>query len=213
MAFVGPTGAGKSTLLALVSRFADPSEGRVLVDGVDLRALDLDVLRRNVGVVFQESLLFRGTVAENIAFGDPAAGRDAIERAARTAGAHAFIAELPRGYDTTIEEAGHNLSGGQRQRLAIARAILLDPPILLLDDPTSAIDVHTEDEVLSAIEAARHGRTTILVTSRFSALRAADEIFVLDAGRIVERGPHAALLAAGGLYARAAALHSLGGDA
>ncbi len=213
VAFVGPTGAGKSTLLALVSRFADPRGGRVLVDGVDLRALDLDVLRRNVGVVFQESLLFRGTVAENIAFGDPAAGRDAIERAARTAGAHAFIAELPRGYDTTIEEAGHNLSGGQRQRLAIARAILLDPPILLLDDPTSAIDVHTEDEVLSAIEAARHGRTTILVTSRFSALRAADEIFVLDAGRIVERGPHAALLAAGGLYARAAALHSLGGDA
>jgi ATP-binding cassette subfamily B protein len=212
VAFVGPTGAGKSTLLALTSRFSDPTKGRVLIDGVDLRALDLDVLRRNVGVVFQESLLFRGTVAENIAFGDPAAGRDAIERAARTAGAHGFIAELPCGYDTTIEEAGHNLSGGQRQRLAIARAILLDPPILLLDDPTSAIDVHTEDEVLSAIEAARHGRTTILVTSRFSALRAADEIFVLDAGRIAERGPHAALLAAGGPYARAAALHSLGGD-
>ena len=212
VAFVGPTGAGKSTLLALTSRFSDPTKGRVLIDGVDLRALDLDVLRRNVGVVFQESLLFRGTVAENIAFGDPAAGRDAIERAARTAGAHGFIAELPCGYDTTIEEAGHNLSGGQRQRLAIARAILLDPPILLLDDPTSAIDVHTEDEVLSAIEAARHGRTTILVTSRFSALRAADEIFVLDAGRNAERGPHAALLAAGGPYARAAALHSLGGD-
>jgi len=116
---------------------------------------------------------------------------------------------LPRGYDTPIEEAGHNLSGGQRQRIAIARAILLEPPILLLDDPTSAIDVHTEDEVLSAIEAARHGRTTLLVTSRFSALRAADEIFVLDAGRIVERGGHAALVDAGGLYARAAALHRL----
>ena len=212
VAFVGATGAGKSTLLGLVSRFHDPSGGRVLIDGVDLRALDLDTLRRNVGVVFQESLLFRGTVADNIAFGHPGAGRDAIERAARTAGAHAFIAELPRGYDTTIEEAGHNLSGGQRQRLAIARAILLDPPILLLDDPTSAIDVHTEEEVLSAIEAARHGRTTLLVTSRFSALRAADEIFVLDAGRVVERGPHAALLGGGGLYARAAALHSLGAD-
>ena len=212
VAFVGATGAGKSTLLGLVPRFHDPSRGRVLIDGVDVRALDLDTLRRNVGVVFQESLLFRGTVADNIAFGHPGAGRDAIERAARTAGAHAFIAELPRGYDTTIEEAGHNLSGGQRQRLAIARAILRDPPILLLDDPTSAIDVHTEEEVLSAIEAARHGRTTLLVTSRFSALRAADEIFVLDAGRVVERGPHAALAAAGGLYARAAALHSAGGD-
>ena len=212
VAFVGATGAGKSTLLGLVPRLADPARGRVLIDGVDVRALDLDLLRRNVGVVFQESLLFRGTVAENIAFGHPGATREAIERAARTAGAHAFIAELPRGYDTTIEEAGHNLSGGQRQRLAIARAILLDPPILLLDDPTSAIDVHTEEEVLSAIEAARHGRTTLLVTSRFSALRAADEIFVLDAGRVVERGPHAALAAAGGLYARAAALHSAGGD-
>jgi ABC-type multidrug transport system fused ATPase/permease subunit len=212
VAFVGATGAGKSTLLALLPRFADPSRGRVLIDGVDIRALDVDGLRRNIGVVFQESLLFRGTVAENVAFGHPGASRAAIERAARTAGAHAFIAELPGGYDTPIEEAGHNLSGGQRQRLAIARAILLDPPILLLDDPTSAIDVHTEDEVLAAIEAARHGRTTILVTSRFSALRAADEIFVLDAGRIVERGAHATLARAGGLYAQAAALHGLGQD-
>jgi ATP-binding cassette subfamily B protein len=213
VAFVGATGAGKSTLLGLLSRFHDPVRGRVLIDGVDLRALDPNVLRRNIGVVFQESLLFRGTIADNIAFGSPGAGRDAIERAARTAGAHGFIAELPAGYDTAVEEAGHNLSGGQRQRLAIARAILLDPPILLLDDPTSAIDVHTEDEVLSAIESARHGRTTLLVTSRFSTLRAADEIFVLDAGRIVERGPHAALASAGGPYARAAALHDIGGDA
>jgi ATP-binding cassette subfamily B protein len=212
VAFVGATGAGKSTLLGLVPRFADPVSGRVLIDGVDVRALDLEVLRRSVGVVFQESLLFRGTVAENIAFGHPDASQDAIERAARTAGAHAFIAELPRGYDTPIEEAGHNLSGGQRQRLAIARAILGEPPILLLDDPTSAIDVHTEDEVLPAIEAARHGRTTLLVTSRFSALRAADEIFVLDGGRIVERGGHAALARAGGLYAQAAALHRLESD-
>ena len=213
VAIVGATGAGKSTLLGLLPRFADPARGRVLIDGADVRALDLGVLRRNVGVVFQESLLFRGTIAENIAFGHPDATRAAIERAARTAGAHGFIAELPRGYDTAIEEAGHNLSGGQGQRLAIARAILLDPPILLLDDPTSAIDVHTEDEVLAAIEAARHGRTTLLVTSRFSAVRAADEIFVLDGGRVVERGVHARLVTAGGLYARAAALHGLGADA
>ena len=146
--------------------------------------------------------------------GIPTPRREAIERAARTAGAHAFIAELPRGYDTSIEEAGHNLSGGQRQRLAIARAILLEPPILLLDDPTSAIDVHTEDEVLSAIEAARHGRTTLLVTSRFSALRAADEIFVLDAGRIVERGTHAALAGRGRpVRARGGAARPGGDDA
>ena len=214
VAFVGATGAGKSTLLGLVSRFADPRE----------RARPRRRRRRCARWIWtscaatsawssRRACSFAGPSRRTSRSAHPEAGRDAIERAARTAGAHAFIAELPRGYDTTIEEAGHNLSGGQRQRLAIARAILLDPPILLLDDPTSAIDVHTEDEVLSAIEAARHGRTTILVTSRFSALRAADEIFVLDAGRIVERGPHAALLAAGGLYARAAALHSLGGDA
>jgi len=232
VAFVGATGGGKSTLLALVPRFFDPTAGRVLIDGVDVRRLDLDGLRRNVGFVFQDSVVFSGTIADNIAFGDPAAqvgtlggsqaprdgvgaakpslprhDRDAIERAARTAGAHGFIAELPSGYDTVIEEAGHNLSGGQRQRLAIARAILNQPPILLLDDPTSAVDEHTEAEVLAAVEQARAGRTTLLVTSRFAALRIADDIVVLDGGRVVERGTHADLLAAGGFYARAAALH------
>ncbi len=207
VAFVGATGGGKSTLLALVPRFFDPTAGRVLIDGADVRRLDLDGLRRNVGFVFQESVVFSGTIADNIAFGDPDAPRDAIERAARTAGAHGFIAELPAGYDTVIEEAGHNLSGGQRQRLAIARAILNQPPILLLDDPTSAVDEYTEAEVLAAVEQARAGRTTLLVTSRFAALRIADDIVVLDGGRVVERGTHADLLAAGGFYARAAALH------
>ena len=207
VAFVGATGGGKSTLLALVPRFFDPTAGRVLIDGTDVRRLDLDGLRRNVGFVFQDSVVFSGTIADNIAFGDPNAPRDAIERAARTAGAHGFIAELPAGYDTVIEEAGHNLSGGQRQRLAIARAILDQPPILLLDDPTSAVDEYTEAEVLAAVEQARAGRTTLLVTSRFAALRIADDIVVLDAGRVVERGTHAELLAAGGFYARAAALH------
>ena len=207
VAFVGATGGGKSTLLALVPRFFDPTAGRVLIDGTDVRRLDLDGLRRNVGFVFQESVVFSGTIADNIAFGDPDAPREAIERAARTAGAHGFIAELPAGYDTVIEEAGHNLSGGQRQRLAIARAILNQPPILLLDDPTSAVDEYTEAEVLAAVEQARAGRTTLLVTSRFAALRIADDIVVLDGGRVVERGTHADLLAAGGFYARAAALH------
>jgi len=208
VAFVGATGGGKSTLLALVPRFFDPSAGRVLIDGVDVRRLDLDGLRRNVGFVFQDSVVFSGSIADNIAFGDPAAPRDAIERAARTAGAHGFIAELRSGYDTVIEEAGHNLSGGQRQRLAIARAILNQPPILLLDDPTSAVDEYTEAEVLAAVEQARAGRTTLLVTSRFAALRIADDIVVLDGGRVVERGTHADLLAAGGFYAHAAALHA-----
>jgi ATP-binding cassette subfamily B protein len=211
VAIVGATGGGKSTLLALVPRFFDPAAGRVLVDGVDVRRLHLDDLRRHVGFVFQESVVFRGTVADNIAFGDPGAPREAIERAARIAGAHGFIAELPAGYDTVIEEAGHNLSGGQRQRLAIARAVLGQPSILLLDDPTSAVDAYTEAAVLEAVEAARAGRTTLLVTSRFSALRIADEIVVLDGGRIVERGTHAALRAAGGFYARAAALHDAEG--
>jgi ATP-binding cassette subfamily B protein len=206
VAITGATGAGKSTLLALVARFFDPVRGEILVDGVDVRTLDLADLRRRVGVVFQESFLFRGTVADNIAFGRPGAARDAVERAARVAGAHGFVTALPGGYDTVIEEGGVDLSGGQRQRLAIARALLLDPAILLLDDPTSALDTETEGEVLAAVESARRGRTTLLVTHRFKALAAADEVLVLHAGRVVERGTPAALLAAGGRYARAAAL-------
>jgi ATP-binding cassette subfamily B protein len=206
VAITGATGAGKSTLLALVSRFFDPGRGEILVDGIDVKRLDLADLRRRLGVVFQESFLFRTTVADNIAFGRPGAGREAIERAARLAGAHEFVAALPSGYDTVLEEGGVDLSGGQRQRLAIARALLLDPPILLLDDPTSALDAETESEVLAAIESARRGRTTLFVTHRFRALGAADEVLVLHAGRVVERGTHAALLAAGGRYARAAAL-------
>jgi ATP-binding cassette, subfamily B, bacterial len=206
VAITGATGAGKSTLLGLVARFYDPALGRVFIDGLDVRDVDLGALRRRVGVVFQESLLFRGSVRDNIRFGHPEAEAGAVERAARIAGAHAFIAELPGGYDTVLEEGGGNLSGGQRQRLAIARALLHDPPVLLLDDPTSAVDAETEDEVLSAIEAARKDRTTLLVTHRFRALRGADQVIVLHAGRIIERGTHAELAAAGGRYAQAAAL-------
>jgi ATP-binding cassette subfamily B protein len=208
VAILGLTGAGKSSLLGLIPRFYDATRGRVLLDGIDVRDLDLDGLRRNIGLVFQESLLFRNTVAQNIAFGHPEASRDAIERAARLAGAHEFICELSKGYDTVLEEGAMNLSGGQRQRLAIARALLLEPPILLLDDPTTAIDPETEHEVLSAMDGAMAGRTTFVVANRLSTLRRADEILVLHDGCIVERGTHDALMSERGVYFRAASLQA-----
>jgi len=212
VALFGPTGCGKSTLLGLIPRFFDPRAGRIHIDGVELRELDLEDLRRNVGVVFQESLLFRSTIAQNIAFGHPEASREAIERAARTAGAHDFISALPDGYETRLEEGASNLSGGQRQRLALARAMLLDPAILLLDDPTAAVDALTEEEILASLEGARAGRTTFIAANRLSALRRADLIVVLEHGRIAEQGTHAALMAARGLYFRAASLQRLGAE-
>ena len=208
VAVVGVTGSGKSSLLGLIPRFHDVSRGRILVDGVDVRQLDLDFLRKNIGLVFQESLLFKTTVAANIAFGAPGKGREAIERAARLAGAHQFISALPQGYDTELAEGASNLSGGQRQRLAIARAVILEPPILLLDDPTTAVDPDTEREVLAALDTAREGRTTVIVASRLSTLQRADLILVLDDGKIVERGTHDALMAMRGAYYRAASLQA-----
>ncbi len=208
VAVLGATGAGKSTLLSLIPRFYDPQQGRVLIDGKDVRGYDLDDLRRNIGLVFQESFLFSNTVAANIAFGHPEATREQIERAAHIASAHGFIMELEHGYDTVLGEGGSNLSGGQRQRLAIARAVLLEPAILLLDDPTAAIDPQTEQEILDAMNSAMSGRTTFVVAHRLSTLRRADKVIVLEQGRVVQTGTHDELMDAHGHYRHAANLQT-----
>ncbi len=211
IAVVGETGAGKSALLSLIPRFYDPTAGRVLVDGVDVRDWDLQALRRRVGVVFQENFLFSDTVAANIAFGQPDAPREAIVAAAKAACAHEFIEALPEGYETVLGESGVDLSGGQRQRLTIARALLAHPTILLLDDPTAAIDPETEHEILAAIEQSLAGRTTFVVAHRLSTLRRADRIIVLERGSIVQTGTHLQLLHEEGPY-RGAAMHQMVDD-
>jgi ATP-binding cassette, subfamily B, bacterial len=209
VALAGVTGSGKSVLMSLIPRFYDPTSGRILLDGHDLRDVSLEELRRSVGLVFQENFLFSDTVAANIAFGSPSASKEQIVRAAQIAAADKFIRELPQGYDTMLGELGANLSGGQRQRLAIARALLLDPPILLLDDPTAAVDAGTEHEIIEALENAQRGRTTFIVAHRLSTLRRADRILVLERGRLVQQGTHRELMARPGPYHRAVSLQGL----
>ncbi len=213
IAILGATGSGKSVLMGLIPRFYDVTGGRLLVDGIDVRHLHLDDLRRNIGLVFQESFLFSNTVAANIAFGHPAATRAQVERAAQVAAAHDFILRLPKGYDTILGESGNSLSGGQRQRLAIARAVLLEPAILLLDDPTAAIDSETEHEIFEALDRAIAGRTTFIVAHRLSTLRRADRIIVMAQGRIVQQGTHAELMRVPGPYLHVARLQLVDGRA
>jgi ATP-binding cassette subfamily B protein len=199
---VGSTGSGKSTLVKLLLRLYEWESGKVLLDGVDIRRYFLGDLRRSIGLVSQDVFLFHGTVRENIAYGSPDAPFAEIEQAAILAEAQAFIEQLPDGYDTLIGERGQKLSGGQRQRLAIARAILKNPPILILDEATSAVDNETEAAIVRSLEKISQNRTTIAIAHRLSTIRYADQIYVLEDGTVQEQGTHETLLAQGGLYTK-----------
>ena len=201
IALLGPTGSGKSTIINLIPRFYEPTGGRILIDGIDTRTVTINSLRSQIGIVLQETTLFAATVAENIAFGRPNATQSEIEDAAQAAQAHDFIMEMPRGYQTHVGERGSTLSGGQKQRLAIARALLTDPRILILDDATSSVDTETEKLIQAALEKLMQGRTTFVIAHRLSTLHLANLILVLEKGRIAARGDHATLMRVSKLYA------------
>jgi len=200
LGIIGPTGAGKSTLVQLLPRFYDPDQGRVLLDGIDLNDLDVHALRSAVGLVFQEAFLFSGTVAENVAYGRPDISRERVEECVRLAAAEEFVRELPQGYDTMVGERGVSLSGGQRQRLTIARALAMDPRVLIFDDATASVDAVTEKQLFEGIRAAARGRTTLVISQRVTSVRWCDRIAVLDDGRITAIGSHAELLERSALY-------------
>ncbi|TAK60549.1 MAG: ATP-binding cassette domain-containing protein, partial [Dehalococcoidia bacterium] len=200
-ALVGPSGAGKTTLTYLLPRLYDAGDGRVLIDGHDVRDITLKSLSRAIGVVTQEPYLFHASIRDNIRYARPDASDDEVHDAARAAYIHEFVDGLPHGYDTIVGERGYRLSGGEKQRVAIARAVLKDAPILILDEATSSLDSHSEHVIQLALEKLERGRTTLIIAHRLSTVLGADVIFVMDGGRVVDRGTHAELLAGGGLYA------------
>ena len=200
IALIGTPGSGKSTLVSLLTRFYDPTDGEILIDGQDIKNFTLYDLRHNIGIVQQDIFIFTDSIKENIAYGNPNASMESIVNAAKLAQLHDFIETLPDGYETMLSERGVNLSGGQRQRLAISRAIVLDPPILILDDSTASVDTNTERLILNAMKNVMKGRTTFVIAHRLSTIRNADQIFVLDKGAIVAKGNHSSLIKEGGLY-------------
>ena len=200
IALIGTPGSGKSTLVSLLTRFYDPIDGKIKIDGYDIKNFKISDLRHNIGIVQQDIFIFTDSIKENIAYGDPSASMESIVNAAKLAQLHDFIETLPDGYETMLSERGVNLSGGQRQRLAIARAIVLDPPILILDDSTASVDTNTERLILNAMKNVMKGRTTFVIAHRLSTIRNADQIFVMDKGAIVAKGKHDSLIQEGGLY-------------
>jgi ATP-binding cassette subfamily B protein len=202
VALVGPSGAGKTSIANLLCRFYDPIHGQITIDGYDLRRVQIKSLRRQIAVVLQDTFLFNTTVRENLLYGKPGASEEEMIAAAKAAYAHEFIEQLPQGYDTEIGERGVKLSGGQKQRLALARAILADPRILILDEATSSVDAEAEYLIQQALDEVLKGRTALVIAHRLSTIRNADKIIALEGGRIIEIGDHCELLSRGGLYSQ-----------